>query len=146
MGVLHRPGAYPADAIGRKSTFLMSALGFIVLMLVYLFAPLSNAMILRVGFLLGYINLIIVSPMGTCMTELFQIAVRGFGQGFCYNVGRGIGAIFPALVGFLAARLGLAAAIAIFTFSGLALMIVALLLLPETKGRSLESLEHQPAL
>jgi hypothetical protein len=46
-------------------------------------------------------------------------------------------------VGFLAVRLGLAAAIAIFAFCGLALMIVALLLLPETKGRSLESLERQ---
>ena len=85
------------------------------------------------------------SPMGTFMTELFPSVVRGVGQGFCYNVGRGIGAIFPALVGFLAARLGLAAAIATFTFRGLSLMIVALLLLPETQGRSLESLDTQPA-
>lgn len=79
------------------------------------------------------------------MTELFPTVVRGVGQEFCYNVGRGIGAIFPALVGFLAARPGLAAAIGIFTFSRLALMIVTLSLLPETKGQSLESLEHQPA-
>jgi hypothetical protein len=51
--------------------------------------------------------------------------------------------VFPALVGFLSARLGLAAAIAIFSFCGLSLMIVTLLLLPETKGRSLESLERR---
>ena len=139
-------GAYLADAIGRKSTFMVSAVGSVVLMLIYLFAPLSNSMILPVGFLLGYINLMMFSPMGTFMTELFPTAVRGVGQGFCYNVGRGIGAVFPALVGFLAARLGLAAAIAIFSFCGLTLMIIALLLLPETKGRSLESLERQPAL
>jgi MFS family permease len=138
-------GAYLADAIGRKSTFMVSAIGSVVLMLVYLFAPLDNNMILPVGFLLGYINLMMFSPMGPFMTELFPTAVRGVGQGFCYNVGRGIGALFPALVGFLAARLGLAAAIAIFSFCGLALMIVALLLLPETRGRSLESLERQPA-
>ncbi|MEA2768677.1 MAG: hypothetical protein QOD93_1639 [Acetobacteraceae bacterium] len=136
-------GAYLSDAIGRKSTFMVSAIGSVVLMLVYLFAPLSNDMILPVGFLLGYINLMMFSPMGPFMTELFPTAVRGVGQGFCYNVGRGIGAVFPALVGFLAVRLGLAAAIAIFAFCGLALMIVALLLLPETKGRSLESLERQ---
>lgn len=85
------------------------------------------------------------SPMDAFMTELFPIAVRGVGQGFCYNVGRGIGAVFPALVGFLTARLGLAGAIAIFSFCGLVLMIVALLLLPETKGRPLESLERQAA-
>ena len=51
----------------------------------------------------------------------------------------------PGTGGFLASRLGLAAAIATFTFRGLSLMIVALLLLPETKGRSLESLDTQPA-
>ena len=98
-------GAYLSDAIGRKSTFMVSAIGSVALMLVYLFAPLSNNMILPVGFLLGYINLMMFSPMGPFMTELFPTAVRGVGQGFCYNVGRGIGAIFPALVGFLAARL-----------------------------------------
>src|SRR6185437_3537467 len=138
-------GAYLSDAIGRKSTFMVSAIGSVVLMLVYLFAPLSNSMILPVGFLLGYINLMMFSPMGPFMTELYPTAVRGVGQGFCYNAGRGVGAIFPALVGFLASTWGLAAAIAIFTFVGLALMIIALLMLPETRGRSLESLESQPA-
>jgi hypothetical protein len=123
----------------------VSAIGSVVLMLVYLFAPLSNDLILPVGFLLGYINLMMFSPMGPFMTELFPTAVRGVGQGFCYDAGRGIGAVFPALVGILAARLGLAAAIAIFSFAGLALMIVALLLLPETKGRSLISLERREA-
>ena len=137
-------GAYLADAIGRKATFLVSATGSVVLMVVYLFAPLSNDLILPVGFLLGYINLMMFSPMGPFMTELFPTAVRGVGQGFCYNAGRGIGAVFPALVGVLAARLGLAAAIATFTLSGLALMIAALLMLPETRGRSLASLERRP--
>src|SRR6201999_3081753 len=108
-------GAYLADAIGRKSTFMVSALGSIVLMLVYLFAPLSNDMILPVGFLLGFINLMMFSPMGPFMTELFPTAVRGVGQGFCYNAGRGIGAVFPALVGFLAYQLGLTLAIALFS-------------------------------
>jgi MFS family permease len=136
-------GAYLADAIGRKATFLVSASGSVVLMVVYLLAPLSNDLILPVGFLLGYINLMMFSPMGPFMTELFPTAVRGVGQGFCYNAGRGIGAVFPTLVGVLAARLGLAAAIATFTLSGLALMIVALLMLPETKGRSLAGLERR---
>ncbi len=75
------------------------------------------------------------------MTELFPNAVRGVAQGFCYNVGRGIGAVFPALVGFLAGRFGLGGAIVIFAFCGFAVMLAGLLLLPETKGRSLASLE-----
>ena len=65
------------------------------MMLVYMLAPLSNDMILPVGFVLGYINLMMFSPMGSYMTELFPTAVRGVAQGFCYNAGRGIGAIFP---------------------------------------------------
>lgn len=85
------------------------------------------------------------SPMGSFMTELFPSAVRGVAQGFCYNVGRGIGAVFPALVGFMAGQFGLAIAIAVLGTLGFALTIVGLLLLPETKGRTLESLEQQAA-
>jgi MFS family permease len=135
-------GAYLADGIGRKNTFMVSAIGSVILAAIYLYAPLSNDMILPVGFFLGYINLMMFSPMGSFMTELFPTSVRGVSQGFCYNVGRGIGAIFPAMVGFLAARFGLGNAIFIFTFAGLILMIIALLILPETRGRSLASLEE----
>jgi MFS family permease len=131
--------------IGRKRTFMISAVGSIVLLLVYLYAPLSNDWILPVGFLLGYIDLMKWSPMGTFMTELFPTSVRGVAQGFCYNVGRGIGALFPALVGILADRWGLGNAIAVFGVSGLAMMILALMTLPETRGRSLESGERQVA-
>jgi len=107
-----------------------------------LFAPLSNEWFLPVGFVLGFVSLIMFSPMGPFMTELYPTAVRGVGQGFCYNVGRGIGALFPALVGFLAAKVGLTIAIAIFSLSAYGVMIVVLLLLPETRGRSLSSLEQ----
>ncbi len=137
-------GAYLSDGIGRKRTFLLSAFASVVLTLVYLFAPLSNDWFLPAGFILGYVSLIMFSPMGPFMTELYPTAVRGVGQGFCYNAGRGIGALFPALVGFLAAKVGLTVAIAIFSLSAYGIMIVALLLLPETRGRSLVSLE-QPA-
>src|SRR6185437_13128828 len=137
-------GAYLADGIGRKPTFIISAIGSVALTIVYLFAPLSNDWILLVGFLLGYVSLIMFSPMGTFMTELYPTAVRGVGQGFCYNAGRGIGALFPAFVGFLSGRLGLGTAIAIFSLGAYGVMFIALLMLPETRGRSLQSLE-QPA-
>ena len=134
-------GAYLSDAIGRRGTFLVSAIGSLVVMLIYMLAPLSNDVILPVGFVLGFINLMMFSPMGSFMTELYPTAVRGVAQGFCYNVGRGIGAIFPVMVGFLADRYGLGNAIVVFSGCGFGLMIVALFLLPETKGRSLASLE-----
>lgn len=138
-------GAYLADGIGRKPTFMLSAVGSVALTLIYLFAPISNDWILLVGFLLGYISLVMFSPMGSFMTELYPTAVRGVAQGFCYNAGRGIGALFPALVGFLAARLGLGMAIAVFSIVAYGLMIIALFMLPETRGRSLASLESTAA-
>ncbi len=138
-------GAYLADAIGRKGTFIFSAIGSVLLTIAYLFAPINNDWILLVGFLLGYISLVMFSPMGSFMTELYPTAVRGVGQGFCYNVGRGIGALFPAAVGFLAGQLGLGLAIGVFSLGAYGVMIVALLLLPETRGRSLASLEEQGA-
>jgi MFS family permease len=46
-------GAYLAGGIGRRNTFLVSAIGSVVLMLVYMLAPLSNDMNLPVGFLWG---------------------------------------------------------------------------------------------
>ena len=138
-------GAYLADGIGRKPTFMLSAIVSVILTIVYLFAPISNDWILLVGFLLGYVSLVMFSPMGSFMTELYPTAVRGVGQGFCYNAGRGIGALFPALVGFLAAKLGLGTAIAVFSLGAYGIMIIALLLLPETRGRSLMSLEQTAA-
>jgi hypothetical protein len=78
--------------------------------------------------------------MGPFMTELYPTAVRGAGQGFCYNAGRAVGALFPALVGFLSARLGLAPAILLFAVIAYGIMLIALLMLPETRGRSLEAI------
>ena len=62
---------------------------------------------LILGAPLGFIIYMMFSAMGPFMTELYPTEVRGAGQGFCYNSGRAMGALFPALVGFLSDRLGL---------------------------------------
>jgi uncharacterized membrane protein len=46
--------------------------------------------------------------------------------------------LFPTLVGFLSVRLSLGKAIAIFAVSAYIIMIVAVLMLPETKGKELQ--------
>ncbi len=138
-------GAFLADSIGRKATFLISAIGSIVLTLVYVLAPISNEAMLWLGLPLGFILYMMWPPMGPFMTELFPTEVRGTAQGFCYNAGRGIGALFPALVGFLANQMSLAIAIAVFAFIAYMLMVIALTMLPETHGRALEGLETDEA-
>lgn len=138
--------SFLADIIGRKPTFLISVLGSFVMVGVYLLAPLSNDVLFWLGFPLGFVLYMMWPPMGPFMTELFPTAVRGTAQGFCYNAGRGIGALFPAMVGFLAARMPLGEAIVTFAFVAYGLMVIALLLLPETRGRSLAEIEGQTAV
>jgi hypothetical protein len=77
--------------------------------------------------------------LGAFFTELFPTRVRGSGQGFAYNFGRGVGALFPASVGYLSAVLPLGQAIAIFATVAYLLLFLAAFLLPETRGKVLEA-------
>ena len=130
-------GAYLADRIGRKRTFIVSAVGSVMCLIVYLAAPISDGWMLVLGAPLGFILYMMFSAMGPFMTELYPTEVRGAGQGFCYNSGRAIGALFPALVGFLSGKMGLGGAILLFAVLAYGLMLLALTMLPETRGRSL---------
>jgi hypothetical protein len=63
--------------------------------------------------------------------------LRGSGQGFTYNFGRGIAAFNPTLVGVLSTTLPLGQSMGVFAVMAYGILIVAALLLPETKGRVL---------
>src|SRR6201997_1771138 len=134
-------GSYLSDAIGRKQHFLWSAILSFLFILFYMFVPMDNTALLFVGIPLFTIFLIKFPPMGPFMTELYPTSVRGTAQGFCYNAGRAIGSFLPTLVGFVSQSLPLGATIALFSASASGIMVVMLLLLPETRGRSLASLE-----
>ena len=128
-------GAHLADWIGRRRTFLIFAILSTIVVCLYTFAPISNEVMLVLGFPLGFCANAMFAPTGAFYAELFPTTVRGTGQGFCYNFGRGVGALFPALVGILSAHLPLGTAIGIYTAGAYGLAIVALLFLPETQGR-----------
>ena len=130
--------AYLSDAIGRRLNFFLFAVGSALITVVYTLVDITNAQMLFLGFPLGFFASGIFSGMGAFLTELFPSRVRGTGQGFAYNFGRGIGALFPTLVGYLSGTLSLGAAIGIFAVSAYTLVIIAALLLPETKGRLLK--------
>lgn len=134
-------GALLSDAIGRKKTFLVSACGSIVLILVYMFAPVDDTTVFVLGFPLGFFALMMFSPMGPFLSELFPTEVRATCQGFCYSAGRAVGAVFPALVGFLSERMPLGTAMGLYAFGAYALMTLSLFTLPETRGRSLDAID-----
>ncbi|WP_342731209.1 MFS transporter [Bradyrhizobium sp. B117] len=132
--------AYLGDAIGRRTNFMLFAIGSAAIVLIYTQISVSNELMLVLGFPLGFFASGIFSGMGPVMTELFPTEVRGTGQGFCYNVGRGLAAFFPTLVGVASASMSLGIAIGMFAAAAYGLVIVAALLLPETQGQSLFSL------
>jgi MFS family permease len=129
--------AYWSDMIGRRKNFFIFAIGSLVIAVAYTEMQISNPMMLALGFPLGFFASGIFSGMGPVFTELYPTSVRGAGQGFCYNFGRGLGAFFPVLVGVVSASAGLGAAIGMFAAIAYAIVILAALALPETRGKEL---------
>jgi MFS family permease len=132
-------GAWLADRIGRRPLFLMFSAGAVVMVLVYTRVPMSNNMLWVLGFPLGFVASGYFAGLGAFLAELFPTRVRGSAMGFAYNFGRGIGATFPALVGYISGSMPLSRAIAIFATIAYSLMFLAAFLLPETRGRELAS-------
>ena len=129
--------AYLADRIGRRANFILFAVCSLLTVLVYTQLPVNDNMMLFLGFPLGFFASGIFSGMGAFLTENFPTRVRGSGQGFTYNFGRGIAALNPFFVGLLSATLPLGQSIGVFAGIAYGIVIVAALLLPETKGRVL---------
>jgi MFS family permease len=132
-------GAWLSDRVGRRKLFLLFAAGALVMTLVYTRAPVTNHVLWVLGFPLGFVGSGYFAGVGAFFAELFPTRVRGSAMGFAYNFGRGIGATFPALVGYISTSLSLSSAIAIFATIAYSLMGLAAFLLPETRGRTLPS-------
>lgn len=132
-------GAWLADRIGRKKLFITFSILASLLVIAYTQLPITNEMMLILGFPLGFCASAYFSGIGAFLTELFPTRLRGSGQGFAYNFGRGIGALFPTLVGYLSATMPLSTAIAIFAVLAYGLLFIAAVVLPETRGKELQA-------
>src|SRR5262252_7198648 len=130
-------GGFLSDRIGRRLQFLIFAIGAGVVAFTYTSLSFGNTAMLVLGFPLGFFASGVFSAMGAFYTEHFPTRVRGVGQGFAYNLGRGAGAFFPAMVGHLSGSIRLGPAIGIFAGLAYATMAIAAFLLPETKGKVL---------
>jgi MFS family permease len=132
--------AHLCDWIGRRRTFVMTASCAAATVAIYTLAPLSSFAVLLLGFPLGFFQSGIISGMSATFAELFPTRVRGTGQGFAYNTGRGVGSAMPAVVGYAAGAgaMGLGQVIGICAICSYAAVLVATALLPETRGKALE--------
>jgi len=131
--------AHLSDALGRKRNFYLFSVGSIATVLLYTHVEFGAGTLLFLGFPLGFFASGIFSGMGAFFTELFPTRVRASGQGFSYNFGRGVGALFPSVVGFLSSTMPLGRAIGIFAAAAYAVLFLAALALPETRGKELSA-------
>jgi MFS family permease len=130
-------GAWLADRLGRKLLFYIFATGAATTIIAYTKLSLSNDDLLVLGFVLGVFSCGYYAGLSPFLTELFPTKLRGSGVGFTYNFGRGLGSIFPTLIGYLTASLGFGNAIVTFAIAAYAVFLVSAGLLPETRGRDL---------
>ena len=133
--------AHLSDWLGRRRTFVITASCAAATVAIYTFAPLSSFAVLLLGFPLGFFQSGIISGMSATFAELFPTRVRGTGQGFSYNTGRGVGSAVPAVVGYVAGggTMGLGHAIGVCAICSYSLVLFATALLPETRGKELEA-------
>jgi MFS family permease len=131
--------AHLSDWLGRRKTFVIMACCAAVTVVTYTLLPLGDTAVLLLGFPLGFFQSGIIAGMGATFAELFPTRVRATGQGFSYNTGRAVGSFVPALVGVLAANLGLGTAMGLCAACAYVLVLIATSMLPETRGRELET-------
>ena len=126
------------DRLGRRLSVALFAVGCVVVTVAYLVLPISGTAMLLLGFPLGFCAAGIPASMGALFNELYPAGVRGTGVGFCYNFGRILAAGLPVLIGVMSGSMSLGTAIGINAAVAYLLVLVALMLLPETRGRTLD--------
>jgi MFS family permease len=134
--------AYLSDRLGRRMVFRLFGAGFVLTSSIYLFAPLGSSFVLLAlfGMIYGFHQFGLYASFGPYFTELFPTELRGNGQAFSYNFGRAASSFFIMAVATLAATMPLSTAMAMLGVTGIAVAMIATMLLPETAGRELTSL------
>lgn len=126
---------FMADAFGRRISYVTYLLVAAALVPLYGMAS-TPGWLLVLGPFVAFFGTGFFSGFSALAAELFPTEIRATAMGVSYNIGRGFSAAAPAIVGLLAARVGLGEA---FFLLAAAFFVAALLALalPETKGREL---------
>lgn len=128
---------YINDALGRKRTFIIFSLCSAAIVPLYLLFVVADWQLIIAGPLLGFFASGIFSGFGPYLSELFPSDVRGAGQGFTYNLGRGIAGIGPFIIGVVAKLAPIGTAMTVVAVVAYLIACGAVLFLPETKGKEL---------
>jgi MFS family permease len=132
--------AYLNDSLGRRITTMAFCLFSAFLTGVYLLVPMDAWLLALLGLPVGMGINGVFAGLGPMLSELFPTQIRTTCMGFSYNVGKSVGALSVALVGVTAEHIGLLSSIALYCFVGYSFALLALALLPETRGRDLANI------
>ncbi len=136
------------DAIGRRPTFTFFFMGSAANIALFVLSPIARPEIgYPMSFLLGFFASGQAGGMGAYLAELFPTRIRASGQGFAYNVGRGLAAFGPLTIGRLADGIGFGPAV--LWVGGIASLLatIAVWSLPETRDRDiLTDVQPRPPL
>jgi MFS family permease len=127
---------FSADAIGRRKSYVFYLLVAAILVPVF-GAARSLPYLLVLGPLVGFFGTGFFSGFSAIASELFPTEVRATAMGLSYNVGRGVAAFAPYVVGYVARAYSFPAAFWLLAGAFLLAALLALAL-PETKGKTLE--------
>jgi MFS family permease len=125
-----------ADSVGRRRAYVTYLL--VAAAIVPLYGMMRTPVwLLVLGPFVAFFGTGFFSGFGAIASELFPTEIRATAMGLSYNIGRGLSAGAPAVVGLLAERFGLGSAFFLQAAAFLAAALLALAL-PETRGKRLE--------
>ncbi|TFG74640.1 MAG: MFS transporter [Thermodesulfobacteriales bacterium] len=125
-----------SDKVGRRPVFVAYLL--IMAVLVWFFGHATTLKeVLILGPFVGFFGTGFYSGFGAIFAEIFPTRARGTAQGFCYNVGRGVSAIAPPMIGYIVSLHGFAIGLTTVSVFAVAAAVVVMTL-PETKGKALD--------
>jgi predicted MFS family arabinose efflux permease len=125
-----------ADSVGRRRAYVTYLLVAAAIVPLYGMTR-TPAWLLVLGPIVAFFGTGFFSGFSAITSELFPTEIRATAMGLSYNVGRGLSAAAPAVVGLLADRFGLGSAFFLQAAAFFAAALLALAL-PETKGRRLD--------
>jgi MFS family permease len=120
-----------ADVIGKRKALVLSLAGSAVMLVIYALTE-DHTTLLWMGpayaFFMAFVGL-----MGSYYGELFPTRIRTTGSGFCFNVGRGVSAFAPFILGGIATAYSLQTSILLCAIPFLA-GAIATAFLPSTEA------------
>ena len=131
--------AYLNDRLGRRPTFIAFAVCAVGTIVALTLLAANDASVLILGFFIALFASGAFSGLGPVMTENFSTPLRGSGQAFSYNAARLLAAGVPGLIAWLSERQSFNRTVDWIAIGAYGLVVIAALLLPETKGKKLSS-------